>query len=81
MMNENDLKNCIINISNDNDGFNFICFLLDELKPFERGFIQDTNLQNYLKGKKDFAIFILELIQKYNFEKYIQIMEKRSKNL
>lgn len=80
-MDENNLKNCIVNVSNDVDGFNFICFLIEELKPFERGFVEDVNLQNYLKGKRDLGLYILELVQKYNFKKYIHLMEKRSKQL
>ncbi len=80
-MNEQDFENMIVNVSNDKDGFNFICYLLETARPLDRGFISDPRLRDYTDGKKDFCQKILDCVQKYNFTKYVEIMEKRRNQL
>lgn len=79
---EEKLLNTVYNVLNNEDGFNFICFLLDELQAFEKGsdfqnaYITYSNNAIRAKGQK-----ILDLILKSNFEKYIEVLKTRKEDL
>ena len=76
-MDDDKLKLIVHNVLNSNDGFLFVKFLVSASGVSDRSVNFDNALkQYYLQGKKDFGAFILELIKKYNFDKFVQINGK-----
>lgn len=80
-MTEDKLKLLIYNVSNDKDGYEFIKYLLEKSNCFSRSnnFIC-INQDYYNRGRKDFGNEILDLVQKYNFKKFVELQEERIKN-
>lgn len=81
MFNENDLKNMVRNVSNSKDGLDFIYYLLDCFGTFSSKInLSNSELQNIASAiKKEQGEFILDLLRKYNFEKFIEIQRERNK--
>ena len=78
----NKILNTLNNVLITPDGFDLICFLLDELKAFERG----NNFDNLSLNSANNAIrakgqYLLELVLLSNFEKYIDVLKKRKEDL
>lgn len=78
----NKILNTLNNVLITPDGFDLICFLLDELKAFERG----NNFDNLSLNSANIAIrakgqYLLELVLLSNFEKYIDVLKKRKEDL
>ena len=75
-----DLDNLVKNVSNDEEGFNFIHYLIDDLGTFTTKInVVDGKLQNIEKIiKKEVGESILELLRIHNFEKYCELQERRS---
>lgn len=77
-----DVLNLINNVAITPDGFNFICYLLDELQAFDTGnnfenqYINCSNNAIRQKGQK-----ILNLLMQSNLEKYIEVIKKRKEDL
>lgn len=77
-----DVLNLINNVAINPDGFNFICYLLDELQAFETGNNYENQYINYAnnairkKGQN-----ILNLLMQCNLDKYIEVIKKRKEDL
>ncbi len=66
------------NVLNDRWGFEFIKILIDELGGFERGCnFQNRDLDMYNRGKRDKGLWLLDKIQEYDIEKYMEILKER----
>ncbi len=79
MYSEIDLKNMIRNVSNSPDGLEFIYFLLDSFGTFSyKVNLNNSELHNIANAiKKEQGEFILDLLREYNFEKFIEVQQKR----
>ena len=80
MVSELDLKNMVINVSNYPDGLDFIYYLLDSFGTFSsKVSCGKSEFENLAKTiKKEQGEFILDLIREYNFEKYVELQQRRS---
>lgn len=80
MYSELDLRNMVRTVSNSQEGFDLLYYLIESFGTFS--FKVNTsnsdfhNLSNAIK--KEQGEFILDLIREHNFEKYIEIERKRS---
>lgn len=78
-MKEQELQNLIVNITNDSNGFQFVKLILEELGAFERGInFQSRDIDLYNRGKREKGLWLLDLISKYNLEKFIEIIKERN---
>lgn len=71
------LKLVVQNVLKTEDGFLFIEHLIHESSCLSREISFDTLKHYYFNGRKGFGDYILELVRKCDFEKYIKIQEKR----
>jgi len=80
MFSENDIKNFVVNVSNTQDGFDFIYYLLDCFGTFSTKInINNSELHNITNiVKKEQGEFILDLLREHNFKKFTEIQQKRS---
>lgn len=77
-MTEDEIKELVRNITNDDVGFEFICFLLNRLGAFDRGCnFQNIQQEYYNKGKREQGLWLLDLIAESNFNKFIEINKRR----
>lgn len=80
MYSDLDIKNFVKNVSNSQEGFDFIYFLLDAFGTFSTkinlGNSEIHNICNQIKREQ--GEFILDLVREHNFEKYVEIQKKRS---
>lgn len=76
-MNEDDLKLCIENVLNTEDGFNFVKHILNETGCFNRSINFDKYKNYYLQGRCSIGEYILELMRKCNFKKYVELQQER----
>lgn len=80
MYSEQDIKNTVKNVSNTEDGLDFICILLEEFGTFTTkinlGNSEIYNIANQVKREQ--GEFILNLLREYNFEKFIEVQKRRS---
>lgn len=81
-MEDEELKNVVYNVSKDKDGYKFISYLIEHSRCNNPGAnFENEKIEYYNRGMKDFGRFISNLIQKYNFPKYIEIEKERSADL
>lgn len=67
------------NVSNSDEGLKFIEILLEKLGAFERGFnFQNRDVEIANKSKREQGLWLLDLLQESNFNKFIEIQKKRS---
>ena len=80
MYNEQDIRNIVKNVSNTEDGLNFIYILLEEFGTFTAkinlGNSEVYNIENQVKREQ--GEFILNLLREHNFEKFIEVQRRRS---
>ena len=80
MYNEQDIRNIVKNVSNTEDGLNFIYILLEEFGTFTAkinlGNSEVYNIANQVKREQ--GEFILNLLREHNFEKFIEVQRRRS---
>ena len=78
-MKPDELRNLIVNITNDSNGLKFVKFILEELGAYERGVnFNSKEIDYYNRGKREKGLWLLDLISKYNIEKYIEIIKERN---
>ena len=80
MYSETDIKNFVITVSNLPEGLDFIYYLLDSFGAFSNKInLSGSELEIISKAvKKEQGEFILELLREHNFDKFIEIQQKRS---
>ena len=80
MYSEQDVRNIVKNVSNTEDGLDFICILLEEFKTFTTkinlGSSEVYNIANQVRREQ--GEFILNLLREHNFEKFIEVQRRRS---
>ncbi len=80
MYSEQDVRNIVKNVSNTEDGLDFICILLEEFKTFTTkinlGNSEVYNIANQVRREQ--GEFILNLLREHNFEKFIEVQRRRS---
>lgn len=80
MYSEQDIRNIVKNVSNTEDGLNFIYILLEEFGTFTAkinlGNSEVYNIANQVKREQ--GEFILNLLREHNFEKFIEVQRRRS---
>ena len=80
MYSEQDIRNIVKNVSNTEDGLNFIYILLEEFGTFTTkinlGNSEVYNIANQVKREQ--GEFILNLLREHNFEKFIEVQRRRS---
>lgn len=77
-MQDKELKELVHNVLIDKDGYEFIKVLLEELGAFERGVnLQSRDNDLFNRGKREKGLWLLDLVQKSNFDKYVEIMKER----
>lgn len=80
MYSEQDIRNIVKNVSNTEDGLDFICILLEEFGTFSAkinlGNSEVYNIANQVKREQ--GEFILNLLREHNFEKFIEVHKRRS---
>lgn len=80
MFTENEIKQFVRNVSDTPDGLNFIFYLVDSFGTFTNR-VNFSNSENEIFArtiKKEMGEFILELLREHNFDKFIEIQQKRS---
>lgn len=80
MYSEQDIRNIVKNVSNTEDGLDFIYILLEEFGTFTAkinlGNSEVYNIANQVKREQ--GEFILNLLREHNFEKFIEVQRRRS---
>ena len=76
-MKDEKLKLVVENILNTEEGILFIVHLIQESGCLSREVNFDTLKQYYFAGRKGLGLYILELVRKCNFKKFIEIQERR----
>lgn len=76
-MREDDIKLMVHNALNNQDTVKFLEFIIKNSNCLDTS----TNFENvykqyYLQGKREFGYFILNLIKKYQFDIYTEILRK-----
>lgn len=80
LISEIDLKNIVINVSNSPDGLDFIYYLIDRFGTFSsKVSLGKSEFENLARTiRKEQGEFILDLLREYNFEKYVELQQRRS---
>ena len=80
MYSETDLKNIVRSVSNAPEGLDFIFYLVDSFGTFSNKVnLNNSELHNIANAiKKEQGEFILDLLREYNFDKFIELQQKRS---
>lgn len=76
-MKEEDLKLCVENVLNTKDGFDFVKHIINETGCFNRSINFEEHKNYYLQGRSSIGEYILELIRKCHFDKYIELQKER----
>ena len=76
-MKADDLKLVINNVLSTEDGYKFIKHLIEESGCLDKSINFDTLREYYIRGKKDFGNYLLELIRVNSFKNFIKIQEER----
>ena len=77
-MSEDEIKEIVKNLLNTDAGFEFIDILLDKLGAFDRGCnFQNIQQEYFNRGKREMGLWLLDLVQDSNFNKFIEINKKR----
>lgn len=80
MFTDNDIKNFVISVTDTQAGVDFIYYIVDSFGTFTNR-LNFSNSDNEIFAKtvkKEMGEFILDLVREHNFEKYIEIQQKRS---
>lgn len=83
MFTDNDIKRIVRSVSDTPDGLDFIYYLVDSFGTFTNR-VNFSNSENEIFArtiKKEMGEFILELLREHNFDKFIEIQQKRSNDL
>lgn len=76
------IQQIIKNVANHDAGLCFIEILLDKLGAYERGCnFQNHDIEVFNRGKREQGLWLLDLLKQSNFKKFIEIEERRRKNL
>lgn len=79
---EEQINLIVKNVSNSDEGLKFIEILLDKLGAFERGFnFQNRDVEIANKSRREQGLWLLDLLQDSNFNKFIEIQKIRSKKV
>lgn len=79
---DDEIKMTLKNVSNKEEGLNFIEILLDRLGAWERGCnFQNREMEVFNRGKREQGLWLLDLLKESNFEKFIEIEQRRRKEL
>lgn len=80
MFSENDIRNIVKNVSNTKDGMDFIYLLLDQFETFTTKIsLNNSELHNICNAvKREQGEYILDLLREHNFDKFIEIQQRRS---
>jgi len=79
---EDEIKMTFKNVSNNEEGLKFIEILLNKLGAYERGCnFQNHDMEVFNRGKREQGLWLLDLLKDSNFPKYIEIEERRRKEL
>ena len=79
-MNAQELELIVKNVANTDAGMKCIEVLLDKLGAFERGYnFQNTEQEAFNKGRREQGLWLLDLLRDSNFNKFIEVEKKRSK--
>ena len=80
MYKDEEIRTIVKNVANDNEGFKLIDLLLDKLGAFERGVnLQNTEMDIYNRGRREVGLWLLDTLRDSNFNKFIEIQKKRSR--
>ena len=78
---DKDIKLIVENVSNTEEGLKFIFILLTKFGAFERGCnFQNTNMEYYNRGKREQGLWLLDLLENSNFNKFNEIYKLRRKD-
>lgn len=76
------IKMIVQNVANTDEGLKFIEILIEKLGAYERGFnFQNRDVEIANKSRREQGLWLLDLLQDCNFNKFIEIQEKRSKKV
>ena len=76
------IKMTLKNVANKDEGLDFIEILLDKLGAFERGCnFQNHDLDVFNRGRREQGLWLLDLLKESNFQKFVEIEERRRKFL
>lgn len=76
------IKMTLKNVSNNDEGLNFIEILLKKLGAFERGCnFQNHDIEMFNRGRREQGLWLLDLLKESNFKKFVEIEERRKKEL
>ena len=79
---DDEIKMTVKNVSNNDEGLNFIEILIDKLGAYERGCnFQNHDMEVFNRGKREQGLWLLDLLKEANFKKFIEIEERRRKEL
>ena len=77
---DDEIKNIIHNVAENEYGLKFIEILLDKLGAYERGCnFQNRDIDLYNRGKREQGLWLLDLLKECNFDKFTQIEKERIK--
>ena len=76
-MREDDIKLMVQNALNNQDTVKFLEFIIRNSNCLDTSInFENVYKQYYLQGKREFGYFILNLIKKYQFDIYTEILRK-----
>ena len=76
-MDADELKLVVNNVLLTEDGYKFVKHLIEESGCLDKTINFDALKEYYIRGKKDFGHYLLELLRINSFEKFIKIHEER----
>jgi len=80
-MEDKELRRIVNNVAVNPDGYKFLKVLLERLGAFERGINFTNERMDFAnRAKREQGLWLADLLQQANSDKYIQILKERENN-
>lgn len=80
LLDDEHLGFALFNVANSKDGLALLSHLIETSNCLCKGATFESEKDYYNKGFRDFGFMICEMMMKYAFDKYVELLNERRKN-